>query len=442
MDPPVQVSLSGVSALPGPATSVSVTWHGQTETIALEPSSTVGRLKQQVQKRFKLHTCQLVGLDVDEVPLRHLNLPTAHSLLVTDPESSQRDFAVAQVQIVDANELEREQVNASLCGHCTVLLKRCMYLTNQLFLHDHTACREENAFLSAEVEKLRAVFRDNGGGGGSSEELQATIKRLEYELKTRVAKVEAEKRQALEQLKAQMREGGMGAAHGSAADTAATLDAEHEVQRYKSELERVRRERDTLKVAVFRHEKKEVDYLNLLGEHESRKANYETYREEIELILSQKEREKLASSEEITILSNRVAELEDQWRRKLDQEEANKSMEEKYHLAQAEQLHLNTIITNLQKQVESLRDFEYLYKDATNRMKLMEKDVSLTNEYQASLKESQMRCSLLEKEVRTLRGWESKHHELSQKLVVLEKQNMVSRDGSECAELRIDVCRC
>ena len=348
---------------------------------------------------------------------------------MTDPESSHRDFSVAQIQILDAAELEKEQINSNLCTHCSVLLKRCMYLTNQLFLHDHAACREENAQLSAEVTKLRAIFKDTGGGGSGNEELQATIKRLEYDLKTKVAKVEAEKRQAVETIKAQMRglqddaaKGGVGGIGGL------NLDSDHEVQRYKTELERVRKERDNLKVSLFRHEKKEVDYLNLLAEHESRKTNYETYRNEIEIILAQKESEKLACEEEISILAKRVQELESQWHSKQLEEQNIKSMEEKFHLSISENQRLLGVQAALQKQVESLRDFEYLYKDATNRLRLMEKDVSLTNEYQSALKESQMRCGLLEKEVRNLRGWETKYHELNQKLIVLEKQNTNNKE--------------
>src|SRR5262249_21960406 len=141
----------------------------------------------------------------------------------------------------------------------------------------------------------------------------------------------------------------------------ANLDSEHELQRYRAELERVRSERDGLKVALFRHEKKEVEYLNALSEHEARRANYETYRAEIELILQNKEAERLAASEEIGLLSARVAELEEQWRRKMKEEDGTKSWEEKYGIEKTENARLGTIITNLQKQVESLTDFEYLY---------------------------------------------------------------------------------
>ena len=46
---------------------LQVCWQGQTELLSVEGAQTVGKLKQQVQKVFKLQTCQLVGLDVDEV---------------------------------------------------------------------------------------------------------------------------------------------------------------------------------------------------------------------------------------------------------------------------------------------------------------------------------------------------------------------------------------
>src|SRR5688572_3192472 len=99
-------ALVHVSSSPAGSHEVLVSWQGATESIAVEASATLGRLKSKVASRFKLANCSLVGVDLDEIPLRHLNLAASGpALLVSDAESNQREFAVAQIQLLDGADL-------------------------------------------------------------------------------------------------------------------------------------------------------------------------------------------------------------------------------------------------------------------------------------------------------------------------------------------------
>lgn len=346
-----------------------------------------------------------------------------------------RRFAVAQVRPretdgVDGTSVPSSIIGADGCNQCGQLLKRCLSLTNQLFLHDHAACRDQNARLAAERDQARAAAaaaatnaRLTAGGSDGTSTTNAQVAALEAAVK----QLEHEKLQLQEQLAKQQQQSLVRSAP-PATPAGVDVDAVHEVVRLKHELGRVRVARDGLELRSLQHEKREVDSLALLAEHEARAAAHETRRAELEHQLSARETELGATHEQASVLQGRVDELEAQWARKLAEDRSAQSWEDRLQASEAESHRLESVISDLEREVSRLRDFEYLYRDASNRMKLMESDVSLSSEYQSSLKESQMRCGLLENEVRSLRVWEASHRELSQKVAVLERVHAADRE--------------
>jgi len=122
-------------------------FNGDAQSFEVGRNSSVGELKARCAELFKLKSCGLVGLQLDDVPVSSLR---GQSLFVVDPVATARSFSVAPVLSGLPPSTD------SVCSHCRRLLKRVAELTNLVFLHDHSQCRDEQRMLGAEVERLRA----------------------------------------------------------------------------------------------------------------------------------------------------------------------------------------------------------------------------------------------------------------------------------------------